>query len=67
MQEFVRDGANGLTFRPGSARSLRSVLERLIAEPDLLARLAPEKGEIVGMQTHASALEALYAEIRPCQ
>ena len=66
MQEFVRDGANGLTFRPGSSRSLRAVLERLIAEPDLLARLSPRKGEIVGMQTHASELEALYAEIRPC-
>lgn len=40
MTEVVRNGWNGLLFTPGDVEALRSVLTRLIDEPDLLAALS---------------------------
>lgn len=39
MAEMVRDGVDGLLFRPGDAASLAAVLRRLQTESDLLPRL----------------------------
>lgn len=39
MQELVKDGVDGLLFEPGSVDSLAAQLQRLIDEPQLLARL----------------------------
>jgi glycosyltransferase involved in cell wall biosynthesis len=39
MAELVRDGVDGLHFRPGDAADLARQLQRLLDEPDLLPRL----------------------------
>ena len=40
LAEMVRDGTDGLLFAPGDARDLARVLQRLAAEPGLVADLA---------------------------
>jgi glycosyltransferase involved in cell wall biosynthesis len=42
MSELIRPGHNGFLFRAGDAEALAAVLRRCLAEPELLARLAPE-------------------------
>jgi glycosyltransferase involved in cell wall biosynthesis len=44
MRELVRDGVNGLLFRPRDALDLRDKITRLIRDPELISRL--------GMLTH---------------
>ena len=39
MAELVRDGVDGLHFRPGDAADLAQKLQRLLDEPELLSRL----------------------------
>jgi glycosyltransferase involved in cell wall biosynthesis len=39
LAEMVRDGVDGLLFRPGDAAALAAALRRLAAEPGLLAQL----------------------------
>ena len=63
MAEFVRDGANGLTFRAGSAASLRAALQRLLDDETLLARLIPDPTDVTEIGAHAHELEGLYAGI----
>ncbi|MBK8180004.1 MAG: glycosyltransferase [Planctomycetes bacterium] len=40
LAESVRDGVDGLLAAPGDARALGALLERCLAEPELVARLA---------------------------
>lgn len=40
MTEFVEEGVNGLSFRRGSAASLRQILQRFIDNPGLAANLS---------------------------
>lgn len=63
-EEVVRDGVNGLVVPSGSVDALRSVLDRLLREPGLVAALAAEANlEIVSPRAHAETTEALYREV----
>ena len=64
MQEFVEHERNGLTFTPGSASSLRSALQRLIDDRELLARLRGGIPQVTPIDDHARELDALYARAR---
>ena len=60
LAEKVRDGVDGLHFPPGDVDGLRRVLQRLLDEPDLLARLREEMAQATDMDTHVTHLEEIY-------
>jgi len=63
LAEKVRDGVDGLLFRPGDASDLQAKLERLITHPELLARLRQGVQPPRSIVTYASELEQLYARL----
>ncbi len=60
LAEQVREGVDGLRFRPGDAADLARVLARLVNEPELLSRLRAARTPFVTMETHVDALEGVY-------
>jgi glycosyltransferase involved in cell wall biosynthesis len=60
MQEWVRDGVNGLLFRPRDVLDLRRTLERLMADPDLVRRLSNNFPAVRSISADAQALEERY-------
>src|SRR5262249_53322643 len=62
--ELLADGAHGLSFEPGDAETLAAQLERLVAEPELRARLraaaAPLRERLTWTRV-ADELEDVYA------
>ncbi len=63
---FVRDGENGLVVPPADVDALRCAIERLIDEPDLLARLregAWRTAQDYGWQSVADERLAVYASV----
>jgi glycosyltransferase involved in cell wall biosynthesis len=63
LPESVRDGVDGLLFRPGDPDDLARVLRRLLAEPDLYERLARGAPQVRSVAEQADDLEALYGEL----
>jgi glycosyltransferase involved in cell wall biosynthesis len=63
MAELVRDGENGLTFRPRDAVDLRRKMQQLIDDPGLLRKLRPRRDEVKELSTCAREHEALYREL----
>jgi GT2 family glycosyltransferase/glycosyltransferase involved in cell wall biosynthesis len=64
MAEKVRDGVDGLRFKPGDAPDLARVMRRLLEEPGLRERLVEARPSIPTMDEHVAALEPLYATAR---
>jgi GT2 family glycosyltransferase/glycosyltransferase involved in cell wall biosynthesis len=62
--EMVRDGVDGLRFKPGDAADLARVLRCFLDEPDLRARLAAARPHVTTMDDHVRALEAKYDTAR---
>ncbi len=64
LRERVRDGIDGLRFRPGDPSDLARTLRRLIDEPGLRGSLG--RGPILApaLSEHLAALLARYAEAR---
>jgi GT2 family glycosyltransferase len=62
LAERVREGRDGLRFRPGDPADLARVLRRVLDEPGLLRSLGQDPPHVTTMDEHVSALEALYAE-----
>ncbi|HFD40183.1 MAG TPA: glycosyltransferase [Anaerolineae bacterium] len=60
LAEKVRPGVDGLLFPPGDVDALRRTLQRLIEEPELLARLRANVPPPLDMAGHAAQIEALY-------
>jgi glycosyltransferase involved in cell wall biosynthesis len=60
MREFVQHDRNGLRFAPGDVASLRSVLQRAIDEPELVARLAASRTPVPEIGAHARLLDGIY-------
>jgi glycosyltransferase involved in cell wall biosynthesis len=60
MQEWVRDGINGVLFRPRDVLDLRRTLERFIADPDLVRRLSNNFPAVQSIAADAHALEVRY-------
>lgn len=64
LAEAVRDGIDGLHFRPGDASDLARALRRLADEPSLRKRLAANAPPVPTMEGHVRGLTDLYAEAR---
>jgi GT2 family glycosyltransferase/glycosyltransferase involved in cell wall biosynthesis len=62
--EMVRDGVDGLRFKPADAADLARVLRRLLDEPDLRERLAAARPPVPTMDEHVRALERVYDTAR---
>jgi glycosyltransferase involved in cell wall biosynthesis len=63
MPELVRDGVNGLLFRPRDVADLREKMARFVADPALCDRLRPDPGSV---RTHDEDVEAhlrLYRDL----
>jgi len=63
MAEMVRDGVDGLRFRTGDATDLARVLQRLLDEPDLLARLQAGVESPPSIDEEAERLARLHASL----
>jgi glycosyltransferase involved in cell wall biosynthesis len=62
MAELVRDGENGLHFIPNDPADLARVLQRLVEEPDLRARLRARHTPIQSVAEEMDTLEELYRQ-----
>jgi glycosyltransferase involved in cell wall biosynthesis len=69
IPELVEDGRSGLLVAPGRADELAEALERLLADPELAARLGRQGREKVvaefDCERSAAQLYALFAELEP--
>ncbi|MBC7228164.1 MAG: glycosyltransferase family 4 protein [Thermoflexales bacterium] len=63
LADRVRDSVDGLLLPPGDVPAWRAAIQRLIDEPDLLARLRANVRPPMTMEEHVAHLEALYAQI----
>jgi glycosyltransferase involved in cell wall biosynthesis len=63
LPESVRDGVDGLLFRPDDADDLARVLRRLINEAGLVERLAAGAPRVLTIGEQADAVERLHAEL----
>ena len=63
LAEFVKHEVNGLLFEPRDPADLRVQMERLLADPDLLARLAQQPGPVETMEQQATKLESIYRQL----
>jgi hypothetical protein len=60
MQEFVRDGVDGLTFEVGDDADLAAKMRRFVDEPDLLERLSRDWMPIKTIAEDAAVTEFRY-------
>jgi glycosyltransferase involved in cell wall biosynthesis len=60
MAEFVRDGVDGLHFRPGDAADLAAKLRRFLDEPGLAAALLRELPELKTIEEDGRTMEYRY-------
>jgi glycosyltransferase involved in cell wall biosynthesis len=63
IREVLRDGENALLVAPGDASGLARAVERLLADPDLaarLARVALDEVAAYSWERRAERLEALF-------
>ena len=60
MEEYVRDGVDGLLFRTGDADSLAGVLQRFIEEPELAAALSQDFMPIKTLDQNGAETEFRY-------
>ena len=68
IPDLVTDGVNGFTYEAFSAQALADVLQRLVDEPDLAARLASRAPAVKTIDDDARGWEARYEgllEARP--
>lgn len=64
LAERVREGLDGLRFRPGDAADLARVLRRLLDEPSLRDRLGRQPPHVPTPGEHVAALAGLYEKAR---
>ena len=64
LREMVREGVDGLRFRPGDADDLARAMRRMLDEPGLRQRLGLAPPTVPTMEEHVRALEPIYAEAR---
>jgi GT2 family glycosyltransferase/glycosyltransferase involved in cell wall biosynthesis len=62
LAERVREGIDGLRFRPGDAADLARAMKRLLDDPLLRARLGTTPPPVPSLSEHVGALEGLYDE-----
>jgi len=64
LAELVRDGIDGLRFRPGDSADLARILKLLLDDPALRSRLGSAPPAVPTMDEHLVRIEALYGEAR---
>jgi glycosyltransferase involved in cell wall biosynthesis len=62
LAERVHHDSDGLLTPPGDVLALRQALQRVMSEPDLLARLRAGIVPVVGLEEHARQVEQVYAQ-----
>jgi hypothetical protein len=60
MAEFVRDGVDGLHFRPGDVADLAAKLRRFVEEPGLAGALARDFPELKTLEEDGRTMEYRY-------
>jgi glycosyltransferase involved in cell wall biosynthesis len=63
LAELFADGGGGALFDPARPAELRGWIERLLADPGLLARWRATRPPIARAADHAVQIERIYAEI----
>jgi glycosyltransferase involved in cell wall biosynthesis len=63
LVDRVRDGIDGLLLPPGDVAAWREALQRLVDDPDLVARLRSNVRPPMTLEEHASRMETLYNQI----
>jgi glycosyltransferase involved in cell wall biosynthesis len=63
LADRVRDGVDGLLMPPGDVDAWRTALQRLVGEPDLLARLRANVRPPLTLEEHVERIESLYAQV----
>lgn len=61
--ELIQDGISGFLFRAGDVADLRAKMQRLLDEPDLLAKLRQGVQPVKTMQENARELETIYQQL----
>ncbi len=64
LAEMVREGVDGLRFRPGDPFDLARAMRRLLDDPGLRERLGREPPAVPTMDEHVPALLELYAKAK---
>jgi len=67
IAEGIEHGVSGLLFEAGNAAALRATLQRLIDEPDLLARLGAAAPAIKTDADEAEEMEWRYRQVISCR
>jgi len=63
MAELVKDGENGYLFDIGNAESLKSIMEKLINNPNLLNNLSINPEDVRDIKDDAKFVEKIYEEL----
>lgn len=63
MAELVKDGENGYLFEVGNAESLKSIMEKLINNPNLLNNLSINPEDVRDIKDDAKFVEKIYEEL----
>jgi len=63
ITEQVRDGLDGFLVPAGDARSLRAIVERCVANPEMIRGLRPSAAEVPTVERHARQVLAVYMRL----
>lgn len=63
LPEMVREGVDGLLFDPGDVAGLRDVLQRLLDDRALLARLKENVAPVLSFGEHVGMVMDVYQEV----
>ena len=63
LADRIREGVDGLLVPPGDESAWRAALQRLVDEPDLLARLRANVHPPMTLDAHVDEIEALYTQL----
>jgi glycosyltransferase involved in cell wall biosynthesis len=64
MRELVRDGENGLLFRPRDARDLREKIQLMIQQPELIHQFGNAHPPVKTIEADASDMVERYTQLR---
>jgi hypothetical protein len=64
MRELVRDGENGLLFRPRDAHDLREKIQMMIQQPEFIPRFGNAHPPVKTIEADARDMVERYAQLR---
>lgn len=63
MKELVEDGVNGFTFEVNSSSALKEVIERIVADPELINDLQHSRELVVDIRDDSEEIIKIYREL----